>query len=119
MEKLGGDFLSYRSFQRHAEQLLSLNGKLHRQLIEHLLCIAIDYQAHGLLGGDAALVAIEELVFAYLARRGLMFHYRRVVVNVHIRECMSTAITAEEQRIARTIVAGVVRVRCGTHQSAI
>ena len=52
-----------RSLQRHAEQLLSLNGKLHGQLLDNLLGIAVDDEADSLLRRDAALVAIKELVF--------------------------------------------------------
>ena len=58
--------LSHCSFKRHAKKLLCLDGKLHRQLVEHLLGIAVHDEAHGLLGGDATLVAVEELVFADL-----------------------------------------------------
>lgn len=58
--------LSHRSFQRHAEELLCLDGKLHGQLVEHLLGVAVHDQAHGLLCGYATLVTVEELVFADL-----------------------------------------------------
>lgn len=58
--------LSHRSFQRHAEELLCLDGKLHWQLVEHLLGITVHDQAHGLLCGYATLVTVEELVFADL-----------------------------------------------------
>jgi hypothetical protein len=55
--------LPYCSFERHTEQLLGLDGKLHGQLVEHLLGVAVDDESHGILGGNATLVAIEELVF--------------------------------------------------------
>ena len=34
--------LTYRPFKRDGEQFLSLDGKLHRQFLQHLLRIAID-----------------------------------------------------------------------------
>ena len=55
-------FLSNGSLQRHAQQLLRLDGKLHRQFLNHLLGIAVHYQADSLLRGYAALVAVEQLV---------------------------------------------------------
>ena len=58
--------LSHCSFKRYAKKLLCLDGKLHRQLVEHLLGIAVHDEAHGLLCGYATLVTVEELVFADL-----------------------------------------------------
>ena len=54
------------SFKRYAEQLLGLDGELHGQLVEHILGIAVDDQPHSLLHGNAALVAVEELVLTDL-----------------------------------------------------
>ena len=34
--------LAYRPLKRYGEQFLSLDGKLHRQFLQHLLRIAID-----------------------------------------------------------------------------
>ena len=50
----------------YREELLRLNGKLHRELAHHLTGVAIDDQADRLLGGDATLVAVEELILINL-----------------------------------------------------
>ena len=56
-------FLSYCSLQRYTKQLLCLHSKLHRQLVEHILGIAVYDESYSLLCWDATLVAVEELVF--------------------------------------------------------
>ena len=53
--------LAHRSFEGDAEELLGLDGELHGELVEHVLGIAVDDEANGFLGGDATLVAVEEL----------------------------------------------------------
>ena len=60
--------LAHCTLKGYREQLLRLDGKFHGQFVEHLLGVAVDDETHGLLGGDAALVAVEELVFADLPR---------------------------------------------------
>ena len=55
--------LPYAALKAHTEELLGFNGKLHRELIDDFLGIAIDDEIDGVFGGDAALVAIEELIF--------------------------------------------------------
>ena len=52
---------TYRSLERHAQKLLGLYRELHGKLLDDLLGIAVDNEAHGLLGVDAALVAVEVL----------------------------------------------------------
>ena len=54
---------AYGAFERYAEQFLGLDGELHGEFLQHLLGIAVDDKPHGLLGRDAPLIAIEELVF--------------------------------------------------------
>ena len=56
--------LSHAAFETHAEELLSLHGKLHRQFVDDILGIAVDNEVDSGFGGDAALVAVEELVLA-------------------------------------------------------
>ena len=43
----------------------------------------------------------------------------RVVMHIHIREGMSTAVGAKEQRVARRIIAGIVGCCGSSYQSAI
>src|SRR5215213_6728231 len=64
--------LSHRSFEAHAQQLLSLHRELHGQLAEHFLAEPVHDHVHGVFEADAAALAVEELVFADLARAGLV-----------------------------------------------
>jgi hypothetical protein len=57
-------FLSDAAFEAHAEQLLRLDRELHRELLEYLLAESADDHRHGVLGGEAALAALEELLLA-------------------------------------------------------
>ena len=88
--------LSNSTFERYAQEFLCLYGKLHRQLIEHILGIAIDDQANCLLGRNASLIAIEELVFRNLRGSRLMLKYGRIVMGIHIWEGMRTTIATQE-----------------------
>ena len=111
--------LPHRSLKRHAQQFLCLDGKFHRQFVEHLLGISVDNQSYSLFGGNATLVAVEELILTYLARCGLVLHNGSVVVNIHIREGVRTAIATQEQRVARRVVARIFGGSRGTHKSSI
>src|SRR4051794_40524844 len=62
------------AFQAHSKQFLGFHGKLHRQVEKDLLAEAVDDQVHGVLGGEAALPAVEDLVLTNLRRRGLVLH---------------------------------------------
>ena len=48
-----------------------------------------------------------------------MLYYSSIVVDVHVWEGVCTAVGTEQQRVTRRIVAGVVGIACGTHQSTI
>ena len=56
--------LSDRSFKSDLKQALRLYGKFHRQLVHHLFGISVYDQSHRLFSGDAALVAVEQLILA-------------------------------------------------------
>ena len=58
--------LANAAFEAHAEQLLRLDGKLHGELPEDFLAEAVDDHADGIFQRDAALLAVEKLVFADL-----------------------------------------------------
>ena len=79
-------FLSDRAFEGDAEQLLGFDGELHGQLVEHLFGIAVDDQSDGILGGDAALVAVEELVLADFGGGSLVFNDGRLNKNLEFPE---------------------------------
>ena len=86
--------LSDSAFERDGEQFLGLDGKLHGEFLEHLLGIAVDDKANGLLCGDTTLVAVEELIFGNLRGRGLMLEDGGVVVDIHVGEGVGTAVGA-------------------------
>ena len=54
--------LPYASLKRNAQKLLRLNGKLHGELVNHFLGVTVYNKVYGALNGDAALLAVEELV---------------------------------------------------------
>src|SRR5215210_8811184 len=84
----------------HGEQLLGLDGELHGELAEDLLAEAVDDHRDRVLGGDAALVAVEDLVLADLRGRRLVLHARRRVLHVDVREGVRAAPVADEERVA-------------------
>ena len=55
--------LPYTSFQGYRKEFLRLNGKFHGEFVDHFLCIAVHNEVYGALNGDAALLAVKELVF--------------------------------------------------------
>ena len=99
---------AHRALKTDTEQLLRLGGKLHRQLVEHVLGIAVDDEPDGVLHGDAALVAVEKLVFGYLACGGFVLDDGRGVLYVHVGEGVGAAAVAQQEGVAGTIVAGAV-----------
>lgn len=114
------------AFEGYGEELLCLYGKLHWELVHYLFGVAVDYQGHGVLGGDAALVAVENLVLGNLGGCGFVFHYARVVEHVDVGECVGAACGAEQQGVTLGVVAapgglgshldksavGILRVSC-------
>ena len=79
-------FLSYSALQRYGKQLLSLDSKLHREFLQHLLCIAVDDESYGLLCGNASLFPIEELFPGDLTVRGIMLEDGTVFWQILIRK---------------------------------
>src|SRR5689334_489311 len=72
--------LSDAAFQTHSEQLLRLDGELHRQVEEHLLAEAVDDHVDRVFRRQTALLAVENLVLADLRRGCLMLHLGRAVL---------------------------------------
>ena len=98
---------------------MRLDGKLHRQLAQHLLSITIDNQTHGIFGRQTSLIAVEELLLGDLRGRSLVLDYGRRILYVHIWECVCATLVANEQRVALRIVASVLGTLSHTHQTAI
>src|SRR5947209_2917359 len=60
------------SFEAHPDQLLGLDGELHRQLLDDVLDEAVDDQRHRRLVVEASALHVEELVVGDLRGRRLM-----------------------------------------------
>src|ERR1041385_8544809 len=101
--------LADAAFQADAQEFLGFDGEFHGQLAEDLLAKAVHDHVHGVLGGDAARVAVKDLVLADLRRAGLVLDTRRGVLHFDVREGMRAAFVADEQRIALREVAGAGR----------
>src|SRR5688500_13989576 len=71
--------LANASLQTDPEQPGSFDRELHRQLLENFLAEAVDDHRHGVLGGQAALAQIEDLILADLGRGRLVLHDRGAV----------------------------------------
>ena len=110
---------SHGALQGYGQKFLGFYGKLHGQLVEHFFSISIDYQSHGLFCRNAALVAVEELVFADFLCGGLVLHYCCFVVYVHVGEGVCPTFAAQEQRVATGVVAGVVGIGRGSDKSSV
>ena len=110
---------AHGAFEGDAEQLAGFGGELHGQFLEHVLGIAVDDEAHGLLGGNAALVAVEQLVLGDLAGGGLVLEDGGGVLHVDVGEGVGAAVAAQEQRVARGVVACVLGGGGSAHQSAV
>ena len=67
-------FLSHRPFQTQSQQCLRLDRKFHRQFLEHGFTETVNNHRHGVFGGQSALLAKEQLVFADLGGRRFMFN---------------------------------------------
>src|SRR5579863_6755118 len=72
--------LSDTSFQADSQQLLGFHRELHWQLAKHFLTETVHDHRHRIFCGDAALPAVENLVFADLRSGRLMLHLRRRVL---------------------------------------
>src|SRR5215468_787638 len=110
---------AHRAFEREPEQVLRLDGELHRQLAEHLLAEAVHDHRDGVLLGEPALAAVEELVVADLRGRRLVLDGGGGVLDLEVREGMRGAAVAEQQRVAAREVASVLRARAHAHEPAV
>src|SRR5947199_490616 len=104
------------AFETHAQQFLGFYGKLHRQFAKDLLTEAVDDHRDGILGGNAALPTVEELILTNLRGRGFVLYLRGVVHHFEVGERMGAALVAEQQRVALRIVPGTGRPLQDLHQ---
>src|SRR3989441_3311737 len=94
---LATDGSANTALETHAEELLGFHGELHRQLAKDLLAETVDDHRHGILGRDAPLPTIEELVLADLRGRGLMLDLGGAVGDLEIWGGMGRGLVAEQQ----------------------
>ena len=66
--------LSCGAFQADTQKSTGLHCEFERQLLDDFPTEAADYEADGVLGGDASLLAVEELLFVDLGGGGLVLH---------------------------------------------
>ena len=78
--------LAHRSLQLERHELIHFGRKLEWQLVEDLSAEPRDDHPHCLLGVDAPLLEVEELVLPDLGRRGLVLHPRTGVLDLPARE---------------------------------
>ena len=111
--------LAHRSLEGDREELLCFDGELHGELVEHVLGIAVDDEADGFLGGDATLVAVEELVLVDLRGSGFVLDGGGVVVDVHVGEGVGAALTAQQEGVAGRIVACSISLLTHPDESSV
>ena len=110
---------THRTLKSNLQQVLGLDGKLHGELVHHLLGISVDNQGDGLLGGNTSLIAVEELVLGDFRCRGLMLHYGGIIEDIYIGEGVGTAVAAHEQRVTLGVIAASGGIGSHFHQSTI
>src|SRR5207237_680760 len=113
------DLLSDTAFQADTQQLLCLNGKLHRQFAEHALAEAVDDHGNCVFSLQAALPQVKKLVLAYLTRGSLMFHPGGRVPHFDVWECMRAALVADQQRVALRVIPRAGSAFHDLHQPSI
>src|SRR5215470_10053841 len=92
--------LSHAAFQADRDQLLRLDGKFHRQLLQHVLDEAIDHERGRLFLGQSALRAVEQHVFGNLRGGRLVLEHSRGVLGLDIGHGVGAALIADQKRIA-------------------
>src|SRR5438093_11492153 len=94
------------SLEADAEQLLGLHGEFHGKLAEYPFAEAVDDHRNGRFGRDAALLAIENLIFTDLRCCGFVLHPSRRVLHLDVRKRVRAALVPDQERIALRVVPG-------------
>src|SRR5581483_3991666 len=106
-------------FEADPDQLLRLDGELHRQMLDHVLDEAVDDERHRFLGAESAAPGIEELVVGYLRGGRLVLEVERGVLGLDVGDGVGPALVADEERIAVGVVAGALRLAMAGDEAAI
>src|SRR5574340_1022116 len=112
-------FLTDAAFEAHTEELLRLDRELHRQLLEHFLAESADDHRHRVLGGEAALAAVEKLLLADARRRRLVLDLRRRVPDLDVGEGVRRAAVADQEGVALRVVARALRALQHLDEAAV
>src|SRR5690606_40548590 len=110
---------AHAALQAHFQQLLGLDRELHRQLAEDLPAEAVHDHRDGVLFGDAAAAAVEQLVLADLGGGGLVLDGGAEILHLDVGEGVGAAALADQQAVALGVVARAVGVAVHLHQAAV
>src|SRR4030095_11179803 len=83
------------SLETHAQEFLSFNRELHRQLPENLFAKTVDDHADRILDRKHPLAEIKDLIFAYLRCGSFVLDLRGRVLDLQIRERMRATLIAQ------------------------
>src|SRR5436190_3728958 len=111
--------LANASLQTDAEEPRRLDGKLHRQLLEDFFAESVDDHRDRVLGRQAALAQIEDLILTDLRRGRLVLHDRSAVAHVDIWKGVRSTFVPNQHRIALRIVPRALGALHDLHESAI
>ena len=101
------------------EQFARLHSEFHGELVEDLFGVTVDDQAYGLFFGEAALEAVENLVFSDAGRCGLVFYVGRRVFRLDVRKGVRSAGIRHQQRVALREVPGMARTGSDLDQTTV
>src|SRR5213595_2041510 len=105
--------------QAYADQFLGLHRELHREHQEDLLAETVHNHVRGILRGDAAGLAVEELILADLRRRRLVLHLGRRLLDLDVRERERGARRPDQEGVALGVVPGVRRALVDLYTTAV
>src|ERR1700730_8356228 len=92
------------SLQVDGEQLLRLDGELHRQLAEDFLTEAVDDHADRILARRAAMPGVEDLVLAELRCGRFVLDPRRGILDLDVRERVRPTLVADQKGVTLRII---------------
>src|SRR3989441_2089859 len=110
---------SHAALEAHAEEFLCFDREFHGEFAENFLAKPVHNHVDRVLGREAALVAVENLVLADLRRAGFVLDASRRVLYLDVREGVRAAFVAAQQRVALREVARVGGARLDFHLAAI
>src|SRR5204863_7698821 len=105
--------------QAHADQFLGLHRELHQELQEDLLAETVHNPVRRILRGDAAGLAVEELILADLRRGRLVVHLCRRLLDLDVRERERGARGPDQEGVALGVVPGVRRTLVDLYATAV